>query len=119
MFAETSNLASWPKKTTCRGHRLYESIQKQYVAIIDGNNKSKHSNEKHSDLEGTSDKENDNHLILSCKRQKLTELSKKRGPLELHCENSNVTPDRPEVMDLHFEKYVPCEKCENSNQKCD
>ncbi len=58
-------------------------------------------------------------MKLSCKRQKLTESSKKRGPLELHHENTNVTHDRPEVMDLQVAKRVPCEKCKNNIQKCD
>ncbi len=119
MIADTNNLASQQKKTTCREHRLYESIQKHYIAIIDGNNKSTHSNVNSSDLEGMSDRENNDYLKLSCKMQKLTESSKKRGPLELHHENANVTPNRQELTDLGDTKHVPCAKYKNNNQKCD
>ncbi len=74
------------------------------------------SNENNSDLEGTSDKENDNYLKLSCKRQKLSESNKKRGPLEIHHENANVTPNRQVITGLNVAKNVPYEKYKNNNK---
>ncbi len=81
MFVEINKLGSQQKKTNRRGHRLYEVIWIQYRAIIDRNNNLTHISENNSDLEGTSDKVNNN---CHAKSQKLTESSKKAGPFVLY-----------------------------------
>ena len=91
MFAETNNLVSQQKKTTCRRHRLYKAIRKQYIAIIEGNNNLTHSNKNKPDLEGTSDKENNNVLHLSHKRQLLIALTTLNEYKKVYCLLNNTS----------------------------
>ncbi len=71
MLSENNNLGSRQKRTTCRGHKIYNYICEQYETIINRNKHDSHTSKNDDNIKGMSDKEDNFFLQLSFKKQKI------------------------------------------------